>query len=103
MKIIQASEVASLPRGRKATYEAVLVKACEAVKPGTFGIFEQSEFPKATGVTLPIPPSDKAKDQRAKVSGLIRKHWAKVHGADSTVSILWTPDGFPQVGTKPKA
>jgi hypothetical protein len=34
---------------------------------------------------------------------LIRKHWAKVHGADSTVSILWTPDGFPQVGTKPKA
>jgi hypothetical protein len=102
MRIIQASEVQSLPRGRKATYEAALVKACQAVKPGTFGIFEQAEFPASLKVTLPIPATAKgAKDARAKVSGLVRKHWAKVHG-DAKVSVLWTPDGFPQVGSKPE-
>jgi hypothetical protein len=103
MRIIQASEVQSLPRGRKATYNDTLLKACRSIKPGTFGVFEQSEFPADLKVTLPIPANAKnAKDSRSKVGGLVRKHWANVHG-DGKVSILWTPDGFPQVGTKPEA
>jgi hypothetical protein len=104
MKLIQASEVATLPRGRKATFEDVLIKAVKSIKPGTFGVLEQTEFPESTKVTLPIAANSKtAKDDRAKVSGLIRKHWAQVHGDESKVSVLWTPDGFPQVGEKPAA
>lgn len=104
MRIIPASEVVSLPRGRKATFNETLTKACASIKPGTFGVFEQSEFPADLKVKLPIPATAKdAKDQRAKVGGLVRKHWANVHGKDSVVSVLWTPDGFPQVGTKPSA
>lgn len=103
MRIIQASEVVSLPRGRKATFDATLLKACGSIKPGTFGVMEQSEFPAALKITLPIPANAKdAKDRRAKVGGLVRKHWANVHG-DAPVSVLWTPDGFPQVGSKPTA
>lgn len=104
MRIIQATEVVTLPRGRKATFDPTLVKACQAVKPGTFGIFEQSEMPKDANIVLPILADDKdVKAKRAVVAGLVRKHWAKAHGENVKVSILWTPDGFPQVGTKPTA
>jgi hypothetical protein len=101
LKLIQASEVTSLPRGRKATFNEVLTKAIKTIKPGTFGVLEQSEFPAELKITLPILATAKdAKDSRAKVSGLVRKHWANING-DSKVSVLWTPDGFPQVGEKP--
>lgn len=105
MRIIQATEVVTLPRGRKAEFEPTLLKAVGQIKPNTFGVFEQSEFPASTKVTLPISAESKTcKADRAKVAGLIRKHWEHVHGPKGPkVSVMWTLDGFPQVGTKPTA
>lgn len=85
MRIIKASEVVTLPRGRKATFNADLVKTLKGLKAGSFGVLDE-EFPAAVD-----------KDTRAKVSGIVRKHWSAAHPGVKC-AIRWTPEGFAQVG-----
>jgi hypothetical protein len=82
MRLIEASEVSILPRGRKATYDGDLLDAIAQIAPGQAGVLDQ-EFG-------PVDLAD-----RSKVAGVIRKHWERVHG--TKCSIRWSVDGFPQV------
>lgn len=83
LKIIKRDEVKSLPRGRKATFKPELLATLKKITGANFGVLDD-EF----GVV----PADK----RQAVSAEIRKHWAQVHG--TKCSVIWTPDGFAQVG-----
>lgn len=84
MKVIKADEVKTLPRGRKATFNAELVKVLGQIKNGTFGVLD-TEFK-----SVPV-------DDRQKVSAEIRKHWAQAHPG-TKCQVRWSPDGYAQVG-----
>lgn len=84
MRIVKASEVSTLPRGRKATFDGNLLAILQQIKGDNFGVLDE-EFGAVTDPT-----------ERAKVAGTIRKHWLKVHGTKCT--IRWSADGFAQVG-----
>lgn len=86
MKIIDASEVSILPRGRKATFDGDLLDALAQIPSGQFGVLDE-EFGAV-----------ESKEDRSKVASTIRKHWEKVHG--TTCTIRWSVDGFAQVGEK---
>lgn len=85
MRLIKSEDVVSLPRGRKATFDGELLKVLASIKPGQFGLLD-TEFPNV-----------KTAGDKSKVSGIIRKHWAKSHPG-TKVKVLWTPDNVPQVG-----
>lgn len=84
MRLIKATDLSTLPRGRKATYDETLLDVLRQIKGDNFGVLDE-EFGAV---------SDSA--ERAKVAGVIRKHWSKVH--DSKCTIRWSVEGFPQVG-----
>lgn len=86
MRIIDRSEVVSLPRGRKTVYRKELLSALKSLKGNQWGVLE-TEFGS-------VP-----KEKRSAVGQTIRKHWAHVKG-DIPCAIQWTPEGFPQVGPK---
>lgn len=83
MRLIEASEVSILPRGRKAVYDGDLLDVLAQITGGQVGVLDE-EF---GAVTDPA--------ERSKVAGTIRKHWERVHG--TKCSIRWSVDGFPQV------
>lgn len=84
MRIVKAGEISTLPRGRKATFDGNLLDVLAQIKGDNFGVLDE-EFGSVSDAT-----------ERAKVAGVIRKHWAKVHGTKCTVR--WSQDGFAQVG-----
>lgn len=89
MRLVKANEVQTLPRGRKATFKPELLAALKQIKGGNFGVLDD-EFGSVEV------------DKRQAVAAEIRKHWKNLHGADSNVSIRWSPDGFAQVGAADK-
>lgn len=97
MKVIQADQVAKLPRGRKAVFNADLVKSLKSIKAGTFGVLDASDLKgeNLNGAKLPA----KTKEEKGKVGGVIRKHFEKAHDG-TKAEIRWTEEGFPQVGAK---
>lgn len=84
-RTISTDEVATLPRGRKATYDDALLKVLRTVKPGKALVLDE-EFG-----TDPITE----KDEKARIGGIIRNHWR--HVRDDEVSVKWSPEGYPQV------
>lgn len=96
MRTIAVESVSTLPRGRTATFDKVLLDSLKKVKAGQAGVLDE-EFAQ-------VPPGEAGKEARAKISASIRKHWKNVYGEDSDCTIRFSPDGFAQVWAKePKA
>lgn len=85
MRLVKATEITTLPRGRKAEFDGALLDVLAQIKGDNFGVLDE-EFGSVVDKT-----------ERAKVAGVIRKHWAKVHG-ETRCTIRWSVDGFAQVG-----
>lgn len=100
MKVISAEQVTKLPRGRKAVFNANLVKTLSTIKPGSFGVLEAGDMKgeNLNGAKLPA----KTKEEKGKVGGILRKHFEAAHKG-AKAEIRWTEDGFPQVGAKANA
>ena len=83
---IDASEMRSTPRGRKAIIDHELVE--------TF-----RQLPAGKGVRLASKFGKVAKAEKAKVSARIRTAWKVAHPG-TACSITYTPEGIPQVFRK---
>jgi len=81
-EIIDASEIVKSKRGRKAKFDANLLKVLKGVASG--------KAVRLTETFGKVPATD-----RPTVSAEIRKHWAKVQ--TDKPSIDYTPEGIPQV------
>lgn len=81
---IDVSEVQTSPRGRKPVLMPELVTLLGSIPAGKAARLEKT-FGKV------------AKDDRAAVSAVIRKHWKAAHGEQSKPRIDFTIDGIPQV------
>jgi hypothetical protein len=83
---IPENEVRGVPRGRKSNVDPALIDAFRKVKPGkAFRIPNQKLDPSA-----PTYKTDKA-----RVSATLRA--ALRSAGHASFSIIWSPDGIPQV------
>jgi len=84
-EIISVSEITVSPRGRKKVINGVLADRLATIKPG------QAAALRGTFGEVPT-------EQRAKVSQVIRKHWAHVRSDECRIN--YSPEGVPQVSIK---
>lgn len=84
-RLISASEVTTLPRGRKPVLNE---KVLAALKP---------LVQKPTGILLVDEFGAVEQEDRQKVSAEIRKHWKHLSNGASKVRIRYSTEGYPQV------
>lgn len=88
IQIIGSEEVEFVPRGRKTTVSPELVKALASLPKG--------KAARLTSLAV-SPASPDAKKEKARVGAQVR---AAAKAAKVSVSILWSPEGVPQVVRK---
>lgn len=82
-KVVKASSLTKVARGRKAEINPVLVELLTKLGEGSAVILDE-EFGS-------VPTA-----KRSTVSAIIRRHW-KATGRSDNASISYSPEGFAQV------